>query len=43
VFTAIVAGISAVVLALIIPGNWYIVLASVFAASLGVVFNRSET
>jgi predicted branched-subunit amino acid permease len=40
VFTAIVAGISAVVLALIIPGNWYIVLASVFAASLGVVFTK---
>ncbi len=38
VFTAIVAGISAVVLALIIPGNWYIVLASVIAATMGVLF-----
>ncbi len=40
VFTAMVAGISAVVFALIIPGNWYIVLASVFAATMGVVFIR---
>jgi 4-azaleucine resistance transporter AzlC len=38
VFTAIVAGISAVVLALIIPGNWYIVLASVIAATMGILF-----
>jgi 4-azaleucine resistance transporter AzlC len=40
VFTAIVAGLSAVVLALIIPGNWYIVLASIIAASMGIVFTR---
>jgi 4-azaleucine resistance transporter AzlC len=40
VFTAAVAGICAVVLALTIPGNWYIVLASVIAASLGIVFTK---
>jgi 4-azaleucine resistance transporter AzlC len=40
VCTAIVAGLSAVVLALIIPGNWYIVLASVIAASVGIFFRR---
>ncbi len=42
VLTAIVAGISAVVLALIIPGNWYIVLASVIAATMGVLFTKRE-
>jgi 4-azaleucine resistance transporter AzlC len=40
VFTAIVAGASAVALSLIIPGNWYIVLASVIAATMGVVFTK---
>jgi 4-azaleucine resistance transporter AzlC len=40
VFTAIAAGISAVILAMIIPGNWYIVLASVIAATMGVLFTK---
>ena len=40
IFTAIVSGFSAVVLSLIIPGNWYIVIASVIAATLGVVFTK---
>ncbi len=40
VITAIVAGSSAVVLALVIPGNWYIVLASVIAATIGVLVSN---
>jgi len=39
VFTAILAGITAVVLSLVIPGNSYIILASVLAATFGVIFN----
>ena len=38
--TAIVAGVLAVCLALVIPGNSYVVLASVLAASIGVVCRR---
>lgn len=38
--TAMVAGALAIILALLVPGNSYIVLASVLAASVGVVFRR---
>lgn len=40
VLTAVVAGISSVVIALAVPGNSYIVLASILAATIGVVFRR---
>lgn len=40
VWTAILAGVSAVIIALVIPGNSYIVLASIFAATIGVVLKR---
>ncbi|UCG21445.1 MAG: AzlC family ABC transporter permease [Deltaproteobacteria bacterium] len=40
--TAIVAGSLAVLLALLIPGNSYIVLASVLAATIGVIFRRKD-
>ena len=39
--TAVVAGILSVVIALVIPGNSYIVLASILAATIGVVFRRT--
>ena len=44
VITAIIAGISAVIFSLIIPGNAYIILASIVAATLGVLLknNRSK-
>ena len=42
VFVAIIAGILAVSLSLLIPGNAYIVVASVIAAALGVIFKRSR-
>ena len=38
--TAMVAGVLAVCLALLVPGNSYIVVASVLAASIGAVFRR---
>ena len=38
--TAIVAGVLAVILALLIPGNVYIVLASILAVTFGVFFRR---
>ncbi len=38
--TAIVAGVLAVILALLVPGNVYIVLASILAATFGVFFRR---
>jgi len=41
VLTAVVAGILAVVLALVIPGNAYIVLASILAAWIGVMIKRA--
>ena len=41
-FTAIVAGVLAVFLALLVPGNSYIVLASVLAAFIGVVCRRKD-
>ena len=40
--TAIIAGSAAVIFALLIPGNSYIVLASVLAATIGVVFRRKD-
>jgi len=44
VITAIIAGISAVIFSLIIPGNAYIILASIVAATVGVLLknNRSK-
>ena len=38
--TALIAGLTAVGLALVIPGNAYIVIASIIAATLGVIFQR---
>ncbi|GAB6904720.1 AzlC family ABC transporter permease [Desulfosarcina cetonica] len=38
--TAVIAGIAAVGLALAIPGNTYIVIASVMAATIGVIIQR---
>jgi 4-azaleucine resistance transporter AzlC len=40
--TAIVSGVLAVFLALLVPGNSYIVVASVLAATIGVVFRRRD-
>lgn len=37
---AIVSGTLAVVIALLVPGNWYIVIASVVSATLGVIFEN---
>ncbi|HOO90217.1 MAG TPA: AzlC family ABC transporter permease [Syntrophales bacterium] len=41
VIVAVIAGLLAVGLSLLIPGNSYIVIASVLAAALGVIFKRS--
>ncbi|MDM8551673.1 AzlC family ABC transporter permease [Desulfobacterales bacterium HSG2] len=41
VITAIIAGILAVILSLIIPGNSYIIIASVLAATAGVFIRKS--
>jgi 4-azaleucine resistance transporter AzlC len=38
--TAIIAGVLAIILSLIVPGNLHIILASITAAVLGVVFTR---
>ena len=40
IITAIIAGASAVGLSLLIPGNLYIVIASILAATVGVIFKR---
>ena len=40
VFTALVAGISAVLFSLFLPGNSYIIIASVFAAGAGVFIKK---
>jgi len=40
VVTAVIAGAAAVILSLILPGNSHIVLASILAATLGVVLTR---
>ena len=39
-FTAIIAGLTAVGLSLVIPGNTYIVIASILAATVGVIIQR---
>jgi len=39
-FTALIAGLTAVGLALMIPGNTYIVIASIVAATVGVIIQR---
>ena len=41
ILTAVLAGLVAVALALVIPGNAYIVLASMLAAGFGVAFKRA--
>lgn len=38
VLTALTSGLLAVVLSLLLPGNWYIILASIIAATIGVLF-----
>ena len=38
--TAIIAGLTAVGLALVIPGNTHIVIASIIAATVGVIIRR---
>ncbi len=43
VITAIIAGILAVIFSLLIPGNSYIILASVIAATLGLIFKKYLT
>jgi len=43
VAVAIIAGVLAVVISLLIPGNSYIVIASVIAAALGVVIRRARS
>jgi len=43
VITAMIAGILAVVFSLLIPGNSYIILASVIAATLGLIFKKYLT
>ena len=40
IITAIIAGASAVGFSLLIPGNFYIVIASILAATVGVIFKR---
>ncbi len=40
VVTAVIAGVLAVVLSLVIPGNLYIFISSVMAAGLGLIFKR---
>ena len=40
VFTAVIAGITAVAISLIIPGNAYIVIASIIAATVGSIFRK---
>ena len=42
IVTAIIAGISAVFFSLVIPGNAYIILASIVAATLGVIFKKNR-
>ena len=43
VLTAVIAGLLAVVLSILIPGNAYIVLASMLAAGIGVAFKRRSS
>lgn len=41
--TAIIAGLSAVLLSLIIPGNTYIIIATLFAATAGVIIRKRKS
>ena len=43
VITAIIAGVLSVILALLVPGNTYVVIASVLAAAAGALIARKET
>jgi len=43
VITAMIAGILAVIFSLLIPGNSYIILASVIAATIGLIFRKYLT
>jgi len=40
IITAVIAGVLAVILSMLIPGNSYIVIASILAAALGVVVKK---
>ena len=40
--TAVFAGVSAVVLSLVLPGNGYIIIASILAATAGVIIKRKK-
>ncbi|GAI17603.1 unnamed protein product, partial [marine sediment metagenome] len=40
IITAIIAGASAVILSVTVPGNSYIILASILAATLGLVLRK---
>jgi 4-azaleucine resistance transporter AzlC len=42
IFTGIAAGSLSLILALAFPGNWYIIVASLFAATLGFTIRRSS-
>lgn len=42
ILTAVISGGTATILAIMVPGNSYIVLASVFAATTGIIFNRNS-
>ena len=42
VFTAVVSGAAAVAFSMLVPGNWYIVLASVVAATAGALFMKKK-
>ena len=40
VMTGAIAGVLAIIFSIAIPGNWYIILASMLAAIIGVVISR---
>jgi hypothetical protein len=40
IITAVIAGVLAVILSMLIPGNSYIVIASMAAAAIGVVLKK---
>ncbi len=42
IVTAIIAGVSSIVFSLVIPGNAYIILASIVAATLGVLLKKNH-
>ena len=43
IVTAAIAGVSAIIFSLVIPGNAYIILSSILAATLGVLFKKNHT